>query len=81
MKSDEIYEKFTPIFREVFDDEHLVPHPRMTAVEVENWDSLSNIRLIVAIEEAFSVSFTTAEISGLQDVSELVAIVARKVTG
>lgn len=81
MDSDAMYQKLTPIFREVFDDDSLVPHPRMTAAEVENWDSLSNIRLIVAIEEAFGVSFTTAEISGLKDVSELVAVVARKAGG
>jgi acyl carrier protein len=81
MDAEAIYQKLTPIFREVFDDDSLVPHPRMTAAEVENWDSLSNIRLIVAIEEALSVNFTTAEVAGLKDVSELVAVIQRKVGG
>lgn len=78
MNTDALYEKLTPIFHEVFDDDTLKPHPAMTAAEVENWDSLSNIRLIVEIERRFDVNFSTAEITGLANVGELVALIQRK---
>ncbi|MCC6532441.1 MAG: acyl carrier protein [Burkholderiales bacterium] len=81
MTTEELYTKLTPIFRDVFDDESLAPHPAMTAAEVESWDSLSNIRLIVDIEQRFKIHFTTAEITGLANVGELVAVIERKLVG
>jgi len=71
-------EKLTPIFRDVFDDESIVPHLAMTAKEVAEWDSLGHIRLMVAIEQAFGVKFTTSEISNLANVGELVAAIDKK---
>jgi acyl carrier protein len=50
----------------------------MTASDVEAWDSLSHIDLIVALEREFKIKFTTAEISRLQNVGELEALVAEK---
>jgi acyl carrier protein len=78
MTSEDLYAKLTPIFRDVFDDESLVPKAGMTAADVESWDSLSNIRLIVEIEQRFKISFTTAEITGLANVGELVGVIQRK---
>jgi len=51
----------------------------MTANDVENWDSLTHIDLIVAIEKEFRVRFTTAEVSGLKNVGELESLVEKKV--
>lgn len=79
MDSNEIYERLTPIFREVFDSNTIVPSPAMTAAEVENWDSLSNIRLIVSIEEDFKVSFDTAEVIQLDNVGQLVDVIRKKI--
>ena len=78
MSHDHIYSRLTPIFREVFDDDSLVPTPAMTAKDVAEWDSLNHIRLMVAIEKAFRVHFTTAEVSGLPDVGHLVEAIAAK---
>ena len=50
----------------------------MTAKDVAEWDSLNHIRLMVAIEKAFRVHFTTAEVSGLPDVGHLVDAIAAK---
>jgi acyl carrier protein len=50
----------------------------MTADDVENWDSLTHINLIVAIEHEFQIKFTTREIAGLQNVGELMDLVLRK---
>ena len=75
----QILEQLAPIFREVFDDEDLVPTPEMTAKDVAEWDSLSHIRLIVTIERAFKIHFATAEISNLINVGHLVQSIHSKV--
>jgi acyl carrier protein len=66
------------VFRDVLDEETLVLRPEMTASDVENWDSISHIDLMVGIEREFGVRFTTAEIAGLKNVGDLEALVDRK---
>jgi acyl carrier protein len=80
MDSEQIYGRLTPLFREVFDDDDLVPVAAMTAKDVAEWDSLNHIRLMVAIEKAFRVHFTTAEVSGFPDVGRLVEAIAAKLS-
>ena len=73
-----IAQGLTPIFRDVFDDEELTISEVTTAPDVEGWDSLTNIRIMVSIESAFGVRFTAAEISNLKDVGTLAELVLRK---
>lgn len=73
-----ICERLTPIFREVFDNDAIVVSPGMTAAEVEEWDSLTHIRLMVAIEQAFGLRFSTAEISSFKNVGELARCIKGK---
>ncbi len=51
---------------------------KTTAMDVEEWDSLSHVRLILAVEMAFGVHFSSLEASGLLDVGELVDLVDQK---
>jgi acyl carrier protein len=51
----------------------------MTAADVASWDSLSNIRMVVAVEEEFGIQFTTAEITELPNVGAFVGIIEKKV--
>lgn len=55
------------VFRAVFEDEQLVLRDDMTAANVEGWDSLTHINLIIAIEKKLGIRFATAEISRLND--------------
>jgi acyl carrier protein len=71
--------RLTDVFRNVFDDDALVLRKEMTADDVENWDSLTHINLIVALEKEFRIRFTTSEVSGLKNVGELEALVESKV--
>jgi acyl carrier protein len=73
-----IYEKLAPVFQDVFDLDDLVLTPQLTADQVEGWDSLGHVRLMVAIEKAFGISLSTSEITGLANVGELAAVVSRK---
>ena len=72
MNEELIYSKLTEIFRDVFDDESIVAIPEMVAADVASWDSLSNIRMIVSVEETLGIRFSSKEISNLENVSELV---------
>jgi acyl carrier protein len=77
--TNDLHERLTDVFREIFQDNSLVLRDDMTADEVENWDSLSHINLIVALENEFSIRFTTGEVTGLKNVGELTALVLSKV--
>jgi acyl carrier protein len=76
---DQIRTELTVIFRDVFDDPSLTLRDDLTAAEVEGWDSLSHITLIVAIERAFRIKLTLAEIQRLNNVGELIGLIHQKV--
>lgn len=81
MTRDEIYTVLTDVFRDVFDDDSITPHDAMTAADVEDWDSLSHIRLIVSVEERFATRFNTVEINDLKNVGDFVNLIDRKLSG
>ena len=64
-------DKLTEVFREVFDDDTLVIHDEMTADDVDAWDSLSHVNLMIAIEIAFDISFKQNEIQSFANLGEL----------
>ncbi len=66
-----LLEKVQEIFRDVLDDEEIVLEDASTADQVEGWDSLTHIQLIVAIEKKFKVKFTSKEILSWKNVGEL----------
>ena len=79
MTENEIRTKLNETFRDVFDDQTLEITPEMTAADVEEWDSLSHISLIVAVEKAFRVRFTTGEVQALANVGDFLALIGSKV--
>jgi acyl carrier protein len=79
LSRDEILSSITEIMRDVFDLDDLQVSLETTAEDVEEWDSLSHIRLIVAVERKFGFKFKNSEIESLKNVGELVNLVATKV--
>lgn len=73
-----VLEQLQDIFREAFDDDKLTIYPEMTAKDIEDWDSLMQIRLIVATEHRFGVKFTTQEMNGLKNVGAFATIIEEK---
>lgn len=73
-----IYEKLTELFRDIFDDDDIVIGDDTTAADVEGWDSLTNIRLILAVETAFSIRLSAAQVSALAQLGDLVSVIERK---
>lgn len=66
-----IYEKLRPIFDDVFDAGDIALAPETTAEDVDGWDSLNHVRLILAVRKSFNVKFSAHEIGGLENVSAL----------
>jgi acyl carrier protein len=73
-----ILEDVQQIFRDIFDDEKLVVVEKTNADEIEDWDSLAHIRLIVAIEKHFLIKFAFGELQALKNVGEMVALIEKK---
>jgi acyl carrier protein len=74
----QILNKITPIFREVFEDDTLVVHPELDAHQVEAWDSLNHITLVVELETLFDLQFTTDELASMKNVSDLIKCFIKK---
>jgi len=81
----ELRERVQAIFRSVFGDDTLVLSDGMTAADVDGWDSLAHINLIIAIEQKLGVKFATAEISRLkepgQNVGSFLKLIEGKMAG
>ena len=79
MNEEEIWSQLTAVFRDVFDDDEVVIGPETTAEDIDEWDSLSNIQLLVAIEKTFSgVKFNTGEVASLRNVGEMVDLIKQR---
>lgn len=79
MTDPEIRATLTKIFRETFDDPAIVITDATTAKDVPLWDSISHVDLVVSVEKAFRVSFTTKEIKGLENVGDLIRLISARV--
>ncbi len=75
----EILEKTAEIIRNNFDDDALVITDETTAADVEDWDSLEQINILVALEKQFATKFAVSEVEGLQNVGEMVDLIVKKV--
>jgi acyl carrier protein len=75
---DPIVSGLTSVFREVFDDDELILKPEMTADEVDGWDSLAHIRLILSVQKKFGIKFSPVEMNRLKNVGDLIALTKDK---
>lgn len=78
MTKNEIYERLTEVFRDVFDDETIEISDETTADDIEDWDSIEHITLVGAVESEFGVRFKMGEVSGMKNVGEMVKIIMER---
>lgn len=79
MERSEILKRVEEIFREELEIEDLVLNDETTADDVEEWDSLSHIQLIVSIEKEFNLKFTSREIMSWANVGEMIDCIQKKI--
>lgn len=71
--------KLQEIMRDTFDNDSIVLAPEMTAADVDEWDSMNHVRLIVAVEEELEIELPMERISELRNVGELVQVIAEEI--
>ncbi len=79
MERSEVSKQVYAIFTDVLDKEDLVLHDLSTANDVEEWDSLAHIHLVVAIERKFNIHFSSKEIQSWENIGEMVDCIHGKV--
>jgi acyl carrier protein len=78
MANDHIYRQLDEIFRDVFDDDTITLTPETTASDIDGWDSVAHVDLIVSIETRMKIKFKTSELGNLHNVGQLVGIIEYK---
>ena len=80
MERNEIYERLNLVFRDVFDDETITVNDQTTSDDIDGWDSMEHINLIVAVEMEFGMKFTIGESTSMHNVGEMADIIAVRAT-
>ena len=71
----DIYERLNRVFREVFDDDTITVNASTPAADIDDWDSLTHIQLIAAVEDEFGVKFSMKQVSSMKNVGEMAEII------
>ena len=82
MTEAEIRSELQAVFRQVFGDDEITLRDEMTAADIEGWDSMMNINLMIAVEKRFKIRFAAAELANIkahgQNIGTLIAMIAKK---
>ena len=70
-------EELQEVFRSTFEDDELVVSRGTTAKDVEGWDSLTHVTLLVSLEQRFAIRFKSSEVADLKNVGELLDLIER----
>lgn len=79
MEKQKIYSMLDEVFQDVFDDESIHVTPETTADDIEDWDSLEHINLVVAVENKFGIKFKMSEVVSFRNVGEMADVIASRV--
>lgn len=78
MNREEVFEKLNMIFRNNFDDEDITLGNDTSSADIEDWDSLEQINLVVAIQDEFNVKFNIDEVNAMKNIGEMVDFILEK---
>jgi acyl carrier protein len=77
-KKEQVQERLQQVFRDVFDEDDIVISDKTTAADIDGWDSLKHIALVVSVEKEFSIRLSAAEIGSLKNVGEMMAYIEKR---
>jgi len=78
MTREAVFEKLNTIFRDNFDDDEICLTDATSAEDIEDWDSLEQINLVVAIQDAFGIKFNIDEVNAMKNVGEMADAILEK---
>ncbi len=73
--------KLRNIFREIFDDDALSIAPSTMCDDIEDWDSVAHVKLVLSVEKEFAVRLTTEEVSSIKSVAGFMDAIQRHLAG
>ncbi len=76
----EIRDRLNGVFRETFEDDNIDIFDSMTAADLDEWDSVSHISLVLTVEKEFGIRLNAAEVGHLENVGEMIAILQERAT-
>ena len=79
MTREEVYGTLNTVFQNVFDDDSIIVNDKTTADDIEDWDSLEHINLIVTIEKQFHIKFSMGETNTMKNVGEMVDLIMQRI--
>jgi acyl carrier protein len=74
----QIYERLTRLLQDIFDNDSISVTPELSAKDVDGWDSVTHIRLMLTVERAFRTKFSTSEIGNLKNIGDLVTLIKER---
>ena len=75
-----VKQRVNQVFRDVFDDDRIEIFDAMTAADLVEWDSLSHITLVLAVEKEFGIRLVAAEVGKLANVGEMIHLLVQRAT-
>ena len=78
MTREEVFEKLNTVFRDNFDDDGINLTDSTSSEDIEDWDSLEQINLVVAIQDAFGIKFNIDEVNAMKNVGEMADAILEK---
>jgi len=75
-----IMERLNRVFQEVFNDYGIKIYEGMTASDIEEWDSVMQITLVIAVEKEFNIRLNAAEVSQLSNVGDMIMLLKKYIT-
>ena len=76
MDEKKIYEKLNEIFQDIFDDDELEVTAETTAADIEDWDSLVHVNLVISVEKSFGIKFKMEEFITMKNVGNMVNLIS-----
>jgi acyl carrier protein len=78
LNREEVVERLNPLFRDIFDDDAISVTDDTTAADIDGWDSLAHITLILGVEREFRIKMTAAEVGSLKNVGQMIDIITAR---
>ena len=78
MTREAVFDRLNTIFRDNFDDDEISLTDETSAEDIEDWDSLEQINLVVAIQDAFGIKFNIDEVNAMKNVGEMADAILAK---
>ena len=78
MKREEVLEELNTIFCNNFDDNDIILYDEISSADIDAWDSLEQVNLVIAIQDKFNVKFNIDEVNAMENVGEMVDFIIEK---